>query len=97
MYAQKKTKLAPSFAADTDTVQGLRAHRMTEAVITANSILGGHETRTGFRRRNAQLSEMGALSVKVEGINVRLHPTDREVYAEMKVLLDQPICLLSSS
>ena len=55
-------------------------------------LFSGHETRTGFRRRNAQLSEMGALSVKVEGINVRLHPTDREVYAEMKVLLDQPIC-----
>ncbi|MBT5381271.1 MAG: hypothetical protein HOL13_00340 [Phycisphaerae bacterium] len=90
--AAKRSPLVDAWIARTDSLSvQLRDELKAGTVITANSILGGHETRTGFRRRNAQLtcSEMGALSVKVEGINVRLHPTDREVYAEMQVLLNQ--------
>ena len=90
-FAQQKTGLPPSFVAETTTVQNLNAHRRTEAIITADAILGGYQSRSGYVRKVSQLKEMGALEVDVDGHAVRLHPTDREVSAEMNTLLDQPV------
>ena len=90
-HAQKKTGLPPSFAAETTTVQNLEAHRRTQAAITAHAILSGHESRSGMVRKISQMSEMNALMVDVGGHAVRLHPTDREVAAQMETLLDQSV------
>ena len=90
-YAQRKTGLAPSFAAHSTTMQNIDAHRRVQAIITADAILSGHESRTGYRRRVTQMKAMGALKIDVNNHSARLHPTDAEVAAEMNLLLDQPV------
>jgi hypothetical protein len=94
-HALKHAESITGLRACTDTTEDAEAavsrHMKTLAVVTANAILSGHESRAGYNRRIKQLNELDSLHVTINGVKMRVHPKDTDVAKAMDTLLRMPI------